>query len=96
VIEVEVRLFNSLAAVGGSNGARRLLTLPAGGTVGDAIGERNIPLRDVYVVFRNGHNLLRNRGRRIEIETGDRLEHGDVLALSGPVPFSWGYGAPVV
>lgn len=101
VIEVEVRFYNSLAAVGrthgaGSNGARRFLTLPAGSTVTDAIRELNLPLRDIYVVFRNGHNLLRNRGHGIEIDTGHGLEHGDVLAFSGPVPFSWGYGAPVV
>ena len=30
------------------------------------------------------------------IETGHLLEDGDVVALSGPVPCSWGYGSPVV
>jgi hypothetical protein len=29
------------------------------------------------------------------IETGHPIQEGEVMALVGPAPYSWGYGAPV-
>ena len=64
----------------------------AGSTVADLVRSLGVDARDVYVAFRNGRPL----GRGLAGAAGVLLEEGDVVALSGPVPFSWGYGAPVV
>lgn len=90
-MKVEVRLFNSLSRFGTG---RDRLALPAGSTVGDLLRRYGIPEREVFLVLCNGRDVTRS------LDTGpnvDRaLDDGDVVALSGPVPYSWGYGAPVV
>lgn len=92
-IRVEVRLFNSLVPHGGGR-PDQALVLPAGATVGDVIRRFGIPPKDVYLVLVNGRDPSPRLG---DMVNGERtLEDGDVVALSGPVPFSWGYGAPVV
>jgi len=93
-VEIEVRLFNSLARyMRGSRGNCKL-TLPAGSDVGDIMRLFGIPHSEVFLVLRNGRDLTP------ELEGGVRTEYqpepGDVIALSGPVPYSWGYGSPVV
>jgi len=92
-ITVEVRLFNSLVPHGGGR-PFQTLTLPAGSTVGDVIRHFGIPARDVYLVLINGRDPTPTLGDIVNMNR--TLEEGDVVALSGPVPFSWGYGAPVV
>ncbi|HYH21943.1 MAG TPA: hypothetical protein VD995_25330 [Azospirillum sp.] len=92
-IAVEVRLFNSLTRHGGGAVFHRL-SLPAGSTVGDVIRRFGIPMPDVYLALVNGRDITPTLGGRINEHR--ILDAGDVLALSGPVPFSWAYGAPVV
>ncbi|HEY0836856.1 MAG TPA: MoaD/ThiS family protein [Azospirillum sp.] len=92
-IAVEVRLFNSLTRHGGGQ-VFHPLSLPAGSTVGDVIRRFGIPLSDVYLVLVNGRDVTPTLGGLINEHR--ILDEGDVLALSGPVPFSWAYGAPVV
>jgi len=94
-ITVEVRLFNSVAKHAGEGGAVRRLTLPAGGRVGDVVAELKIPREKVFLALVNGRDVTPGLVGA-EIRTGYELEDGDVVALSGPVPFSYGYGAPVV
>ena len=96
VIEIEVRLFNSVAnfANGGSGGRQRL-TLRPGDTVAEVLATLGIPPGEVFLVMVNGRDITPGRVGS-DVRTAHELEHGDVLALSGPVPFSWGYGAPVV
>lgn len=92
-ITIEVRLFNSLVPHGGGRPMQRL-QMPAGVTVGDVIRHFGIPPKDVYLVLINGRDPTPTLG---DMVNQDRtLDDGDVVALSGPVPFSWGYGAPVV
>lgn len=94
-IRVEVRLFNSLARFGGVGGAVQLLELPVGGTVGDVISALRMPSDKVFLVLKNGRDVTRGVcGGPVNLN--HVLENGDVVALSGPVPYSWGYGAPVV
>ncbi len=89
-IETEVRLFNTLFRFGGT----MRLRLPAGSTIADLLARLGIPPREVYLAMVNGRDVSpRLRGG---IETGHPIQEGDVVALSGPVPYSWGYGAPVV
>lgn len=93
-LTVEVRLFNSLYRfAGGSRGVVRLL-LPAGSTVGDIVRELSIPRDRIYLVLRNGRDVTPRL--HTPVNTDAVLDDGDVVALSGPVPYSWGYGAPVV
>ncbi len=94
-ITVEVRMFNSLAAGRGRQNGRVALTVPAGTTVGEIASRIGLSARDIFLVLVNGRDVTPGRvGRGIN---GQRaLEDGDVVAFSGPVPFSWGYGAPVV
>lgn len=93
-VSTEVRLFNSISRLGGQGGMFRRLELPAGSDIGDVLRQLGIPPADVFLVFVNGRDITPtlNAG----IRTGYVIEDGDVIALSGPVPYSWGYGAPVV
>lgn len=87
---VEVRLYNSLRRPGEL--VSRRLQVERETTVGELVRELGINGEEVYVAFRNGKPL----GRGLAEAADTVLQDGDVIALSGPVPFSWGYGAPVV
>lgn len=95
MLSVEVRLFNGVARYAGSEGPRRRLTMPAGTTVGELVDRLGIPRRAVYLVLVNGRDVTPGL-------VGDpfkdchQIEDGDVVAFSGAVPYSYGYGAPVV
>lgn len=93
-IEVEVRLFNSLTRFGGRDGHRRVLSLPAGSTIGDVLGRLRIPPREVFLALQNGRDVTASL--YADLNTERAIDEGDVIALSGPVPYSWGYGSPVV
>lgn len=94
IVEIELRLFNRIARLAGG-GARRRLTLAPGATVGDVVAALGVPAHEVFLVFVNGRDITRDMvGRPVRL--GRELEPGDVLAFSGPVPYSWGYGLPVV
>lgn len=93
-MRVEVRLFNSLTRFGGGSGAAQVIDLPVGSRIGDVLRRYAIPLQDVFLVLVNGRDITRTL--LSDVNTGRLIEDGDVIALSGPVPFSWGYGAPVV
>ena len=93
-IEVEVRLFNSLTRFGGPEGHRHILSLPAGSTIGDVLGRLRIPPGEVFLALQNGRDVTASL--YADINTERAIDEGDVIALSGPVPYSWGYGSPVV
>jgi hypothetical protein len=96
VIRIEVRLFNSLTKFAGPDGACRRLEFMAGATVGDLVDELKLPAPEIFLVLRNGRDVSPGLygGGRFNREAA--LDDGDVVALSGPVPYSYGYGAPVV
>ena len=95
VISVEVRLFNSLTRYGGAEGWRRRLTLPAGTTVGELAARFAIPREALFLVLVNGRDITPGLvGDAVRCE--HQVEEGDVIAFSGAVPYSYGYGAPVV
>lgn len=91
MIEIEICLFNSLARYGNGLAPGRL-QLPTGARALDAACRLGVPLREIFVAWHNGHNIMTTFGGELE---DVRLEDGDRLALSGPVPFSRAYGAPV-
>ena len=93
-IETEVRLFNSLVSLTGASIEPQRLRIPAGSTLGDLLLQLGIPAPRVHLAFVNGRDVTpRLHGG---VETEHALQDGDVVALSGPVPYSRGYGAPVV
>jgi hypothetical protein len=93
-ISIEVRAFNSLARFIVDRHHRCQVVLPAGSTIADVLSHVGIPEREVFLVLRNGRDITPelNAGIRRDFQP----ETGDVIAFSGPIPYSWGYGAPVV
>lgn len=97
VVRTEVRMFNSLWRYGGEQGHVRQLDLRAGSDVNDVLKRLKIPKDEVFLVFVNGRDITPEVLPRLgNARTGYIIEDGDVIALSGPVPYSWGYGAPIV
>jgi molybdopterin converting factor small subunit len=95
-IRVEVRLFNSLSKFTESKTFAERLELAAGATVGDLISHFRLPLSDIFLVLKNGRDITPGLYLGGVVNTESALDDGDVIAFSGPVPYSYGYGAPVV
>jgi hypothetical protein len=95
VITVEVRLFNSITRFAGAGGSRRRMTLAAGTTLGELADHLSIPRGEVFLVLVNGRDVTPGRVGE-GFNEGHQIEEGDVVAYSGAVPYSYGYGAPVV
>ena len=92
-IEIEVRVFNSIQQKIGGRIARPM-PLPAGGTVGDILANLKVNEKDVFLVWCNGRDITRDLNSGVN--TSFAPEHGDVIAVSGAVPYSWGFGSPIV
>ncbi len=95
-IRVEVRLFNSLAKFTRSERLAERVELEAGATVGDLITRFRLPLPEIFLVLKNGRDITPGLYQGGVVNTDAVLDEGDVVAFSGPVPYSYGYGAPVV
>jgi hypothetical protein len=95
-IVVEVRLFNSLTRFGGTSGPVQQIELGAGSTVGDVVRRLGLPLSEVFLALRNGRDVSPGLYERGNVNTEAYVDDGDVIAFSGPVPYSFGYGAPII
>lgn len=95
-ITVEVRLFNSLSRHGGGLGPVQRMELTAGATVGDVVDRLRLPVGDIFLVLRNGRDVSPGLYGGGMVNREAVLDDGDVVAFSGPVPYSFGMGAPVV
>lgn len=94
-IRIEVRLFNSMQKFAGPEGWRRSLDVMAGATIGDLVDKLQLPQKEIFLVMKNGRDISSGLvGGPINFEAA--LEEGDVIAFLGPVPYSYGYGAPIV
>ena len=96
VLRIEARFFNSLAKYSGVDGLARKLELEAGATVGDLIRMFAMPAPEIFLVLRNGRDITPGLYQGGVVREDVVLDDGDVIAFSGPVPYSYGYGAPVV
>ena len=93
-VTVEIRLFNSLNRYS-DNGLEPLkMEMAAGCSVGDVLRALSIPVDKVYLALRNGRDVTPSLHACVNEDAV--LDDGDILGLSGPVPYSWGYGSPVV
>ncbi len=95
-IAIEVRLFNSLSKFTKSRTFAERIEVAAGTTVGDLIAKFKLPIPDIYLVLKNGRDITPGLYQGGVVNTDAVLDEGDVIAFSGPVPYSPGYGAPVV
>jgi len=95
-IKVEARFFNSLARYSGHDGLSCQLELSAGACVGDIIAMFKLPLPEIFLVMKNGRDITPGLYQGGVVNAEVALDEGDVIAFSGPVPYSYGYGAPVV
>ena len=93
-IRVKVRLFNTVASRMGATSGERELELPPGSTIGDVVKRLGVPLDKVFLVLLNGRDVTPTL--RGPLNVYEFLSDGDVVAFSGPVPYSAGYGAPVI
>jgi hypothetical protein len=95
-IHVEVRLFNSLARYTNSERFAERLEVEPGTTVGDLIRRFRLPLPEIFLVLKNGRDITPGLYQGGSVDMAVVVDDGDVIAFSGPVPYSYGYGAPVV
>jgi len=95
VVKIQVRLFNSIVKYADAEGSRRELSLPAGTTVGELADRLRIPRDELFLVLVNGRDITPGLVGG-DIKDYHLVEDGDVVAFSGAVPYSYGYGAPVV
>jgi hypothetical protein len=91
---VEVRLFNSLTKFSDDGLKPLRMDVPAGSSVGDVLRRLKIPGDKIHLALLNGRDITPSL--HTAVNENAVLDEGDVLGLSGPVPYSWGYGAPVV
>jgi len=94
-VSVEVRFFNAIARYAGPQGRRQQLTVPAGTTVGQLASRLGVPRKKLFLVLVNGRDITPGLVGD-DIKDYHVLNDGDVIALSGAVPYSYGYGSPVV
>ncbi len=87
-MEIEVRMFNTMTRYAKGRGARCRLSLDAEATVGDVLSQLGIPSGEVYLVMVNGRQITPRVAGSL-VWTSRPLQNGDVVALSGPVPFTW-------
>lgn len=93
-ITINVRLFNAMHTHGNPDAVKAPLTYPAGTTIETVFKDLNLPREHLFLILVNGRDI--SPGLVGELYFNHELEDGDVLAFSGPVPYSFGYGAPVV
>lgn len=93
-VSVEVWLFNSMTRFARSGNTHLNIDMPAGSDIASLVNRLGIPIDQIFLVFVNGKDItptLHNGIRSTYV-----LDQDDVIAISGPVPYSWGYGAPIV
>ncbi|MGD9784154.1 MAG: MoaD/ThiS family protein [Hyphomicrobiaceae bacterium] len=96
VLTIEARFFNSLAKYSGVDGLSRRIEVRAGTTIADLIARFGLPMAEIFLVLRNGRDITPGLYQSGNVNGEVAVQDGDVIAFSGPVPYSYGYGAPVV
>jgi hypothetical protein len=91
MIEIELCLFNSLTQYTPQGTLR--LAVPKGTEARELPDKLRIPAGKIFAAWRNGRDIMTTFGG--VLQQGIMLQDGDRLALSGPIPFSRGYGCPV-
>jgi len=93
-IIVRAKMFNSIKAPDGGPRLRDI-AMTAGDTLDDLVRVLGIDKDALFIVWANGRDVSK-RMCSDGINLDYVIEDGDEIALSGPIPYSWGYGSPVV
>jgi hypothetical protein len=96
MLRIEVRLFNTLVRYAKAGHLHQQIEVAAGTTVGDLIRLFKLPVTDIFLVLRNGRDITPGLYGGGVVNENVVVDNADVIAFSGPVPYSYGYGAPVV
>jgi hypothetical protein len=96
MLQIEVRLFNTLTRYATAGSSHQKIEVAAGSTVGDLIRLFKLPVSDIFLVLRNGRDITPGLYGGGMVNENVVLDDDDVIAFSGPVPYSYGFGAPVV
>ncbi len=93
-----VKGFNSISPYVEKHGAPRTMELPVGATLRDLVAKLSIPNHTIYLAMKNGRDVTKGLypSKDPEINLNVEIEEGDQISFSGPVPYSYGYGSPVV
>lgn len=89
-ISVKAKLFNNCADGRGP----RTVEIAAGATVGELARRVGLTPDRIFMVWVNGRDITASLYEGINLNRV--LEDGDVVAFSGPVPYQWGFGAPIL
>ncbi len=92
-ISIRAKMFNSIRPADGGPRLRDMV-LHAGATLKDVVQALNVDPGALFIVWANGRDVSKQMCGDINLDYV--LEDGDEIALSGPIPYSWGYGSPVV
>ncbi len=94
MVNVEVHLFNALRKY--AKGGVQWLHVPRRALITEILSQLEVPEAEVFLALHNGRNIMRGFGFQSGIDSPPELAEGDRFAFSGAVPFSRGYGSPVV
>ncbi len=93
-VTIEVRFFNKLYDPK-TKRMKEQVELPAGSRIRDLVELLKLTREDIYLIMINGKDISPGRvGDPVNLVS--ELEDGDVVALSGPVPMSGGYGSAII
>ena len=97
-VQFVVKGFNSISQYVAKHGAPREMSLPVGATLRDVKEVLGIPDFKIFLAMKNGRDvtagLYPSRDPVVNLDV--QIEEGDHISFSGPVPYSYGYGSPVV
>ncbi len=98
MVNFVVKGFNSISPYVEKHGAPRPMELPVGATLRDLVAKLSIPNHTIFLAMKNGRDVTKGLypSKDPEINLDVEIEEGDHISFSGPVPYSYGYGSPVV
>lgn len=93
-----VKGFNSISPYVEKTGAPMEMTMPFGSTLKDLVALLNIPDFKIFLAMKNGRDVTTGLypSQKPVVNLKVEIEEGDHISFSGPVPYSYGYGSPVV
>lgn len=97
-IQFVVKGFNSITPFVKKNGAPRDMVLPIGATLRDLVSALGIPNYKIFLAMKNGRDVTKGLypSKDPVVNLDVEIENGDHISFSGPVPYSYGLGSPVV
>ncbi len=98
VVKFVCKGFNSVSPYVKKHGAPRPMELPAGATLRDLVAHLGIPNHTIFLAMKNGRDVTKGLypSKNPVINMDVPIEEGDHISFSGPVPYSYGFGSPVV